>query len=171
MAVFKEKDKLVSGSGIHSGTDYKENREYFNSKHNITIEFRYKLIVIISVSHWYHIGIISISVELNSNNARFVTRVWRNQTLRDWLDQPGGGADLVLMNSCLWDMCRYLVNTSTGRLRPVCPTYTWNLDCLLSRLSSSPALAPAGQFVWLTAPPGMFSPLSASQFVILYYLQ
>ena len=90
MKVFKAKDKLVSGSEIHAGTDYKENREYFNSKYNITIEFRYNLIVIISVSHRYHIAN-GIGGVYNINNGRFVTRVW-NKAVRDWLDQPGGGA-------------------------------------------------------------------------------
>lgn len=112
------RDNLLDFNGLHAGRGYVEPRRYYNEKHDITV------------------------------NYVFVTRVW-TASLDAWLEsyeeKNGQRLDLILMNSCLWDVNRW------GPFG--IKEYKENLPKLLTTVKSILS-EEDGMFIWLTAQPG-----------------
>ena len=74
---------------------------------------------------------------------RFITRVW-TEDVSDWLLNLDNKIDVLLINSCLWDINRW------GPLGP--KEFKTNLQELLDLVPK--ILSEKGEFMWLTTPPG-----------------
>lgn len=76
------RDWLFKNEGLHPGRTYAEPRVYYHEKKDITVNFR------------------------------FITRVWSNDLenfLRTYEDRHEAKFDLILMNSLLWDVNRWVI--------------------------------------------------------------
>ena len=105
--------------GLSSGREYIEPRIYHNNRENNNITLVY----------------------------RFISRVW-SEDLGDWLqnyeEQFGSKIDILIINSCLWDVNRW------GPTGP--EDFKDNMETFVKQ---APTVLPSGGLcIWLTAPPG-----------------
>lgn len=111
------RDTLLEYKGLTPGRNYIEPRKYHNKDHNITLVYR------------------------------FISRVWSDDLaawLADYKESFGAPIDILLINSCLWDINRW---------GPTGPTdFKKNMSTLVSEVPG--ILAQGGHCIWLTSPPG-----------------
>ena len=88
---------------------------------------------------------------------RFVTKVWTKE-LSDWLLNLDTKIDVLLINSCLWDINRW------GPMGP--KEFKKNMQELLNLVPR--VLSEKGEFMWLTTPPGRHSS-DSTKLQTLYY--
>uniref|UniRef100_A0A914V2K4 Transmembrane protein 127 transmembrane region domain-containing protein n=1 Tax=Plectus sambesii TaxID=2011161 RepID=A0A914V2K4_9BILA len=109
-------DRLVFRTELTNGTNFEEVREYQSEHCTHLVQFY------------------------------FTTRCYNytiETMLREFAKEP---PDVVLMNSCLWDISRYEKDNATAELM-----YRKRLTMLLDKMRQ--VLPPTSQFIWLCTPP------------------